>query len=202
MIRHLIIIFGLLYVVDTYSQTYDKSYFRNDLNISVGIPTIDIFSSVKSDELDKYFPDDRYLSDNFSGIGIIGLSYTRSSRNTRFLFGGSVLYNSYSTDVFYLGSYEGLLKRNFVSILIEGIYRYQNLNKIQLYSGLGLGYNFGSEKLSPPEGSGKEEVTGNINRLAYQVVAIGMRYGRGLGVFVELGYGYNGIVNAGLSYQF
>jgi hypothetical protein len=37
---------------------------------------------------------------------------------------------------------------------------------------------------------------------AYQINAFSLRVGKSFGGFFELGYGYNGIVNLGVSYKF
>lgn len=75
------------------------------------------------------------------------------------------------------------------------------MNKVQLYSGLGIGYTFGSESLNPAVDSGKTTSTGTINSFAWQVNVIGIRVGKAIAGFAEFGYGYKGIVNIGLSIQ-
>ncbi|MFZ1687760.1 MAG: hypothetical protein WAU70_10080 [Flavobacteriales bacterium] len=66
-----------------------------------------------------------------------------------------------------------------------------------LYSGAHIGVStFNSTS------DGGSAVSKSKTLLAYQLNAIGMRFGKGLGAFVELGYGYHGIVNAGASVVF
>lgn len=65
---------------------------------------------------------------------------------------------------------------------------------VQLYSGLAAGAAF-----SRAEPYDKSFKTIKETNFAYQVNALGVRAGRKLGVFGELGFGYNGIVNAGIS---
>ena len=185
----------------SYTQSYDRSYLRNDIILGYGIPSTDMFMPVQSSTLDDYFPDARYLRDNYSGTGVIGITYRRVSHSEMFLWGASVSYNATKGEMYYLGNYEGELKRNFITIAFEGHYRYQNLKKVQLYSGIGIGYSLGSETLTPPGESGKSSVSGSINRIAYQINAIGIRVGNNIGGFLELGYGYKGIVNMGVSIQ-
>ncbi len=185
----------------SYSQSYDRSYLRNDILVSYGIPSTDMFISVQSSTLDDYFPDGRYLRDNYSGTGVIGITYRRVSHNEMFLWGVSLSYNSTKGEMYYLGSYEGELVRTFYNMAFEGQYRYQNLNKVQLYSGVSVGYSLGKEELLPPEDSGKSKVNGDISRIAYQINAIGIRFGDQIGGYLELGYGYKGIINAGISFQ-
>ncbi len=183
------------------SQSFDRSYLRNDVLISYGIPSTDLFLKISSPMLNEQFPDERYVRDNYGGSGIVMLTYRRVSKSEKFFWGVTAGYNSTKGDLYYLGSHEGELKRNFITVAAEGHYRYQNLKKIQLYSGIGIGYSIGSETLQPPTDSGKLSASGSINRLAYQLNVIGIRMGSNIAGFIELGYGYKGIINAGLSIQ-
>ncbi len=199
--RFLIIGIIILTVSVLFGQSYDRSYLRNDVLISYGIPSTDLFLKISSPMLNERFPDERYVRDNYGGSGIVMLTYRRVSKSEMFLWGVTAGYNSTKGDLYYLGTYEGQLKRNFMTVAFECHYRYQNLNKIQLYSGIGIGYSIGTETLTPPTGSEKPSGSGNINRFAYQLSIIGVRMGNNIGGFIELGYGYKGIVNAGLSIQ-
>lgn len=198
----ILVIAIILMCISAFSQSYDKSYYRNEISLNYGMPSMDMINSISSKDLDNYFPDNRYISDNFKGSGVVNMVFRRSSRNTKFIWGTSLSYSSFTSDIFYLGTYEGQLNRSFINWGVEVHYRYQNLNKIQLYSGAGLGFRYGSEKLTPPAGSEKQGTTGTISQLSYQINALGLRYGNDLGGYIELGYGYKGIILAGISYQF
>lgn len=184
-----------------YSQSYDRSYLKNDVQISYGIPSTDMFLKISSPMLNDIFPDERYIRDNYGGSGIAMLTYRRVSKSEMFFWGVAAGYNSTKGEVYYLGNPEGELSRSFITVAVEGHYRYQNLKKVQLYSGIGLGYSIGTETLTPPTGSEKGPSSGSINRLAYQINVMGIRIGNNIGGFIELGYGYKGIVNVGLSIQ-
>ncbi|MAE08148.1 MAG: hypothetical protein CL661_05240 [Bacteroidetes bacterium] len=169
--------------------------------ISYGLPATDMFQDISSKMLDDKFPDKRYIRDNYKGSGIISLTYRHVSKNELMLWGINVDFNQTIGEIYNVGQLAGELKRRFLTIAIEGQYRYQNMNKIQLYSGLGVGYSFGKETLTPSASSEKVSSTGSINRLAWQINAIGVRIGSSIAGFVEFGYGYRGIVNAGISVQ-
>ncbi len=75
---------------------------------------------------------------------------------------------------------------------------YYSTGFVQVYSGLGAGVSF--SKSSPTK-----QTTGSESKstdFAYQVNAIGARVGRTIGVFGELGFGYNGVLNLGISAKF
>jgi len=184
-----------------YGQSFDRSYLRNDIMISYGIPSTDMFMDIKSSMLDDIFQDSRYVRDNYGGSGIASITYRRVSRSEMFFWGASASYNTTKGEIYYLGNHEGELKRSFITVAIEGHYRYQNMKKVQLYSGIGIGYSLGNETLTPPAETGNPATSGSINRIAYQINAIGIRIGNNIGGFLELGYGYKGIVNVGFSVQ-
>ncbi len=199
--RIVLLTFAIISFSFVNGQSFDRSYLHHDILISYGLPSTDMFQDIGSSMLDDEYPDKRYVRDNFSGSGIITLTYRKVSKSEWFFWGASVGYNSTKGEIYNVGNYEGELKRTFLTAAVECQYRYQNFKKVQLYSGVGLGYSFGSETLTPPAGSGSSSKSGNINRLAYQFNVMGIRIGKDVGGFIELGYGYRGIVNAGLSVQ-
>ena len=201
MIRIIIFLLFFSAAAGLYGQSYDRSYLHHDIMLSYGLPSTDMFQDINSTMLDDKFPDMRYIRDNYSGSGIISLTYRHITKNEMMFWGMTVGYNQTKGDIYNVGQLEGELKRSFITVAIEGQYRYQNLKKIQLYSGLGIGYTFGNEILNPPADSGNESSSGNINQFAWQINAIGMRIGNSIAGFIEFGYGYKGIVNAGLSIQ-
>ena len=74
-----------------------------------------------------------------------------------------------------------------------------------MYSGLGAGYAFGKTtfKLGDAlEFKNTNNDNSKINYFTFHVTALGFRVGKKLAAFAELGVGYKGIINGGLSYQF
>ena len=95
------------------------------------------------------------------------------------------------------GMSDGMYYNDYVSGALELDYRYLNRSRFQMYSGIGIGVMFNEEK---NETYLYQESSEEFN-LAYQVNAIGIRYGRVFGVFAELGYGYKGLLKFGLNIQ-
>ena len=201
MFRALVFLVLITFSSSAYSQSYDRSYLHHDLMISYGMPSTDMFKDINSTMLDDMFPDKRYIRDNYGGSGIINFAYRYVSENEMMFFGLGGSYNQTHGEIYNVGQLEGELKRSFFTLAIEGHYRYQNMNKVQLYSGLGIGYTFGNETLTPTPESGKPSSSGSINSIAWQVNVIGIRVGNSIAGFAEFGYGYKGIVNVGLSVQ-
>ncbi|GAA4279376.1 outer membrane beta-barrel protein [Aquimarina mytili] len=85
---------------------------------------------------------------------------------------------------------------------LEFDYRYVFKEKLQLYSGIGVGYTFGEQDLIRKPGVGQRSESENVNHFNCQFNFFGIRYGKSFGIFAEFGYGYKGIFNAGVSFQF
>jgi len=93
------------------------------------------------------------------------------------------------------------VNRYYMTFAVEPKFNYISKPAFQLYGYLGLGatiVTFANANFD--DGSQAE-----ISRVPYfnvHVTPIGARFGKEFGGFVELGYGYKGIINAGVSYRF
>ena len=68
----------------------------------------------------------------------------------------------------------------------------------QLYSGAGFGVRLRHGTYI----EGEETDTLNKALPTFHINALGLRFGRNIAFFVEIGAGYKGVLNAGLSAQF
>lgn len=101
--------------------------------------------------------------------------------------------NILSNDYFYHQDSE------FYTIATEGDFRYIKREKLQMYSGAGAGITFVREYYRYPSDPNETDKYGMFN---FQLLLIGFRAGIKFSPFLELGFGYKGLVNFGLSYQF
>ena len=80
---------------------------------------------------------------------------------------------------------------------------YSNNRNVRLYGLIGLGF---SQFIVNYQFSGLPDINDKwlipAGNIAAQVTPIGIRVGNTFGLFLEFGYGYRGMVNMGLSYQF
>ena len=81
-------------------------------------------------------------------------------------------------------------------------FTYYQTNFVQLYSGLSLGVrmNIESKKATLPYDSFAPSI-GNVG-VAFQATAFGVRFGKQVYGFAELGCGYKGILNVGIGTRF
>ena len=75
---------------------------------------------------------------------------------------------------------------------------YLNKPLVRIYSTVGIGITIDDYGVLTP----LRRSTGILKKPAGQITLFGLRVGRALGGYIELGYGSLGIVNAGLSYKF
>ena len=90
----------------------------------------------------------------------------------------------------------GKLKRQYYIMTGLANFNYVSKESFQMYSGLAIGYAFQNIHYMPVEG---EEDVENPGQLAFHISAVGFRFGKAVGGFFELGYGYKGVINFGLS---
>lgn len=190
------------FTVSLSAQGFYRSYDHHDISVSYGMFMTDQFNNLNSGMLNDLFPEQRYVGDEYRSTGAIFLTYRHMFRNELFLWGITAGLSSSSSKVYNVGQYEGELKRQYYTVALEWEYRYVNHGNVQVYSGLGLGFTYGTEELTPPPFEPATMAsTGDISSVAYQLNAIGIRVGKKFGGFAEFGYGYKGIINIGFSVQ-
>lgn len=184
------------------AQGFYRSYDHHDISVSYGMFLPDQFNNINSSMLNDLFPEQRYVGDEYTSTGAIFLTYRHMFHNELFLWGITAGLSSSSSQVYNVGQYEGELKRQYYSVALEWEYRYVNQGIIQVYSGLGVGFTYGTEELTPPPSElNTVSSTGDISTVAYQINAVGIRIGKKFGGYAEFGYGYKGIFNIGFSVQ-
>lgn len=138
--------------------------------------------------------------DREKSSGAIHLGYKYSIGN-KFTLGAVFVYEQVNNDV---KSGNDLLGKNvnrFYTLALESDFRYISKEKFQMYSGLGLGYTFGNQDFEASAAT-EQDADYQVHLINFQITGIGVRVGKSFGGFAELGFGYKGIINLGISYQF
>ena len=190
----------LLVVFSTFVNLQAQSYDHHEFSISYGVLNPDRFYAFKSPTLDDQLPDDRYIRDNYSSMGNMFFTYRFVSLNEYLMWGGTVGYGTGTSDVYYMSIKEGTIDRQFITGAVELQFRYVNKGSFQMYSGLGLGITYGQEQFNAiAEGA----TSGDRSMIlpGYQANLIGVRFGKRLAGYLELGFGYKGIMNVGIAYS-
>ena len=169
---------------------------RHDLSVSYGALSIDQMSDILQDVLTVVLTLGTFNKTDAKYTGVPFLTYHYSA-NSRFGFGAAVgTYKASGTlqaggeDV---GTYE---ERNTIGA-VELDYRWVMRPGLQIYSGVGFGLRY-------RHGTYQTEGSSEVNKFlpTFHINALGVRFGRKVGFFFELGAGYKGVLSAGLNAQF
>ena len=173
---------------------------KHDISVSYGVLTNDEFIDFYSDLFIDMFTLGYETTDNTKELGGIFITYKNIAH--KFNWGITAGYDAIlSSDVKDKDTLVGKAYSNRITIAFEAEYRYINKEFFQMYSGLGVGYSFRKDTYKPNLGEDQEK-TYNMDHFNFQLTAAGVRFGKSFGGFMELGFGYKGILNFGLSYQF
>jgi hypothetical protein len=81
------------------------------------------------------------------------------------------------------------------TLLASTQYKYIDNPKLIIYSGVDFGVSFARVK------NQEKDIKTDDLTVAFQLNALGARYGNKTGVFAEVGYGFNGFLSGGLFYR-
>lgn len=137
---------------------------------------------------------------NEKSIGAINLGYNYSVSD-RFTLGAAFAYEQIKSDVNSGNDDIGNMKSTFYTVALESAFHYMQRDRMNLYSGLGIGYSFGNMDFESTS-SDEDSFSDKANMVNFHITGIGIRFGGKFGGFAEAGFGYKGIVNAGISLQF
>jgi len=186
-------------ILNSNSQDLGRSKLQNEIYGGYGFGSAQEISSVYSDVITPIITIGTLYTETMSPVGPVSLGYRRSfSKNfTLAIAGNYVAFNKQfkkSSD----NSVVGTVKNTFYSFIARGDYYYVTGEYFQMYSGVGVGFTYAHDNyLDSSNASGQGKMYS-----AFQVNAVGIRVGKNFGVFAELGYGFEGIINAGISLKF
>lgn len=200
------IVISIFCIDNTMVYAQDQDIVSNEVYIGVGV------SKVSMQGLYEF-------ADDFAGVftSIFGASLTNSSTTSTGIFG--LGYNRFISNKIKLGVSANFTRfthgqefkfawggtqyqkweDDFMTILVRGDFHYKRTEMITMYSGIALGVCFvHTNNITNAEGLHPE----NQTFFAYQINAFGIRVGKTFGFFAEAGFGYNGIIQAGLNVRF
>ena len=128
--------------------------------------------------------------EKITGTGSAVISYNRAVKE-RFYWGASVFYDK--ATIGYSNMPE-LRDWYVLGLMLNAKYNYVFDARFHMYSGLSAGY--------AGSWAQKAGIKDHHDAIAFQARVIGLRFGARVGVFAELGFGYEGILKAGVSIHF
>lgn len=169
---------------------------KHDLSVSYGVLSIDQLADILTDVMTIVITLGTFSKNDMKYTGVPFLTY-HFSANSRFGFGAAVGGYSSSGILQVTGDNVGTFKeRNYIGA-VELDYHWVMRPGFQLYSGAGFGVRY-------RRGTYVTTETDTFNKLlpTFHLNVLGVRFGRTVGFFAELGAGYKGILSAGLNAQF
>lgn len=180
-------------------ESFSQREYKHDVSMGYGAFTSNQILDIASDVLERVgFPEGNTTSGE-QYYGGFSINY-RNSISEYINTGITFSYDKVTKDVLSKELKVGDLNRDFYTIAAEVDWRYFKREIFQIYSLAGIGYTFISDRYMPFRG---EEVTkGDSGIVNFHISVLGIRLGKELAFYSELGFGYKGIFSVGFSYQF
>lgn len=176
-----------LFCVYLNSLFAQRSFIKNEIEIAYGVGTAPEIPDVTGGFFDA--DNNHTRIDNITGIGGFSIAYNRFV-SKRFSIGVTGVYSK--TSVSYRVP-SAKFDWAVFTVLLNAKYNYVYDPLFHLYSGISAGSSF-NNIIGAAKGGNKA--------IAYQARIIGARFGAKFGAFAELGFGYEGILKAGVSCHF
>jgi hypothetical protein len=169
---------------------------RHDLSVAYGVLSIDQLTGILTDIVTIVITLGTFSKNNVNYTGVPFLTYHYSA-NSRFGFGAAVGGYSASGDLRTGDTTVGSFKERNYAGAVELDYHWIMRPGLQVYSGAGFGVRY-------RRGTYTTTDTDRYNKLlpTFHLNVIGVRIGKKVGFFGELGAGYKGLLSAGLNAQF
>lgn len=169
----------------------------HEVRVSYGWITLPYMAEASLDFIANEYSDGNYTSDNSQYSGGIAVAY-RHHMHERITWEVSLGYERVYHDVLLANTLAGNNRANYYTLMGALDFYYLNKEKFQMYSGLSLGGTLRTQK-AVVEGV---PVSASTPLPAFQLDLLGLRFGNKIGVFTELGLGYEGLLKVGVSGRF
>lgn len=163
---------------------------KNYLKLAYGNFTIDQFINYKS----RILPND-YTRSNITSKGAVFIIFN-TYVSEKITSSGSFGFEKINSSVMLENEEAGKMNRNLFTLALETDFFYIKNQNFTMYANVGWGYSLCKDEYRLNSG---EKDSGFTGIMVFQVNPIGLRLGNKLAFYTELGLGYKGIVNFGLS---
>jgi hypothetical protein len=171
---------------------------KSEIDLGVGVLSSNQIIGSMSDIIASTFLPDGVGMKNSSSPGAFHVGY-KYSLSDRFALGPVVTYDLNTSEAWANNAKTGKFTSNYYTFSLEADYKFVNRDKFRLYALLGAGGSVLNQTYKENAGDKHSEKLTYFN---FQVTPVGVKYGNSFGVFSELGFGYKGILCAGLFYRF
>ena len=169
---------------------------HHDLSLSYGVLSSDQLTDIFEDIVTIVLTFGTFgkTDQEFTGVPFLTYHY---SANSRFGFGAAIGGYSSSGRLAFGGDDVGTFKERNTIAAVELDYHWILQPSFQMYSGAGVGVRYRKGTYVTTESDTISKVLP-----AFHLNALGIRFGRKIGFFLEMGIGYKGLLSGGLNAQF
>lgn len=164
---------------------------KNEIYGAYGLASVQEIASILADVI--IYP---FVPEDFTIVSPVGpvIAGYRRNLSEHFSIGMQGSYTAFNKEYTVLSSAKLKIVSTFITAMLNTNYCYNPRNVVQFYSGLSAGLSVFTQTDSLR--------SDNKTVFAFHVNAIGIRVGKTFGGLLELGFGFNGIINGGLSVKF
>jgi len=195
-LKVIIVLFVVATITPVSAQEKGTSEFKAGYGIITSTQTI--YDIVEIFEMAFTLGSITYTDEKSSGAIHLCYNYSVSDK---FTVGAVVAYEQINSNVSSGNDAIGKMKSKFYTVAIESAFHYMQKENMNLYSGIGLGYSFGNMNFESSS-TQEDSFSDNANMPNFHITGIGIRFGKTFGGFAEAGFGYKGVINAGISLKF
>jgi hypothetical protein len=158
-----------------------------------------------------YYSSNRIIDETFSTLTTVfslGQTYTRSyyfppvgvgfqyAVRDRWTIGIDGYYEAIRTDYFDDGEKHATEINRYITIGVCTDFNYISQQRFRMYSGIAVAFTYRTSDFINRDGVYSKDQNGYING---HLNVLGMRFGNRIAGYLELGFGYRGLVNGGIS---
>lgn len=180
------------------NQAISQEKGTNEVYAGVGLITTNMILNLGSEVLVTGFSAGHITYPNSKGIPAIGIGYKIAPAD-RWMVSFDAYYESSKSEVFFDDVKNGNVRYSYLTLGLGTDFHYVSTSWFQMYSGLGIAYSFENGRY---DGSNTDIQDNKHNYINFHLNALGFRFGKAFAGFAEIGFGYKGLLHAGLSYQF
>ncbi|MEO8532690.1 MAG: hypothetical protein ABI441_03020 [Flavobacterium sp.] len=182
------------------AQDFGKNEFHVAYSDGFTLGAVNTFSNVLSTAIVDGFTGEKTKLTSESSFGMLEVGY-KYQIGERFRLGLDIGYQKYNEKTVTEKTLKTVKREaTFIVFMPNLNFSYIKTPLLDFYGSLGAGAVLTNEKVT--ESNNKKAATENQMDFAWQVNPVGLRVGKSLGGFAELGFGTKGFVTAGINYKF
>lgn len=190
------------------NRVRDFDYFpKNEFYLQYGAPTVLELTTLLGKPAISNNVEGKADNHTFTGVGGLGYNYSIDELISLGFYTGV---SSSSADVIALNSTDPTIPNNVAlynskvtayTFMLSAGWNYFQIGALSLSSGLYLGLSYRDETISSKYSGDFVRNEKDVFKFAYHLSAIKARYGETIGAFAEIGFGFRGLLNIGLSIE-